>query len=149
MITSFVVNGYLPLFFWSFLAATLVPVGSEWFLAALVIKDYDPMLLLCVASAGNVLGALTPYTLGFFGSERLTRRILRMKPETIDKAHGIFMRYGIWSLLFSWLPLIGDALCLAGGALKIPVTVFFPLVLAGKILRYWAVIHLMSPGFLF
>ncbi len=149
MISSLFLNAYLPLFLWSFLAATLLPVGSEWFLAALTVKNYNPFWLLGVASAGNVLGAMTTYAIGFYGSDRLTEKILRMKPETLEKAHGVFMRYGIWSLLFSWLPLIGDALCLAGGALKVPVVVFFPLVLTGKFLRYLALISLIRPGFIF
>jgi membrane protein YqaA with SNARE-associated domain len=138
----FLSGGYVSLFLWSFLAATLVHVGSEWLLAALVIKSYNPLLLLFVASGGNVLGAMTTYAVGFFGGDRLTRNILRMKPETVEKAHGIFMKYGVWSLLFSWLPFIGDGLCLVGGALKVPMTVFFPLVFIGKCLRYLFIISL-------
>lgn len=133
-------NGYIYLFLWSFLAATIVPVGSEWLLAALVIKAYNPLFLLGIATAGNVLGALSTYAIGYYGGVRLTRKILRLKPETIEKAHGAFMKYGIWSLFFSWLPFIGDGLCLVGGTLKVPMAVFVPLVFTGKCLRYLFII---------
>ncbi len=136
-------NGYIYLFLWSFLAATLVPVGSEWLLAALVIKSYNPLFLLGIATTGNVLGALSTYAIGFYGGDRLTRNILRLKPETIEKAHGAFMKYGVWSLFFSWLPFIGDGLCLVGGTLKVPMVWFFPLVFTGKCLRYFFIITLV------
>lgn len=136
-------NGYIYLFLWSFLAATIVPVGSEWLLASLLIKSYDPLFLLGIATVGNVLGALSTYAIGFYGGDRLTRNILRLKPETIEKAHGAFMKYGIWSLFFSWLPFIGDGLCLVGGTLKVPMAWFFPLVFAGKCLRYLFIIVLV------
>jgi len=136
-------NGYIYLFSWSFLAATIVPVGSEWLLAALLMKSYDPLFLLGIATTGNVLGALSTYAIGFYGGDRLTRNILRLKPETIEKAHGAFMKYGVWSLFFSWLPFIGDGLCLVGGTLKVPMVWFFPLVFTGKCLRYLFIITLV------
>lgn len=144
-----VTNGYTSLFLWSFLAATLVPVGSEWLLAALLFKSYDPMVLLGTATVGNVLGALSTYAVGYYGGDRIAKNILRINKETMDKAHGTFMTYGSWSLLFSWLPFIGDGLCLVGGMLKIPLVVFFPLVFFGKCLRYLFIISLFNDHSLF
>jgi len=118
-------------------------VGSEWLLAALIMKSYDPLILLGTATTGNVLGALSTYAIGFYGGDRLARNILRLKPETIEKAHGAFMKYGVWSLFFSWLPFIGDGLCLVGGTLKVPMVWFFPLVFMGKFLRYLFIIFLV------
>lgn len=138
-------KNYIALFLWSFLASTLVPVGSEWYLAALSMQSHDPLILLCVATAGNVLGAVSTYAVGFFGRQGLEKNILRMKPETLEKAHGVFMKYGVWTLLFSWLPVLGDAFCLVGGMMKTPMAVFLPLVFMGKCLRYLFILSLV-PG---
>ncbi len=136
-------KSYIALFLWSFLAATLVPIGSEWYLAALALKSYDPLLLLAVATAGNVLGALSTYAVGYLGRSGLSKNVLRVKPENLEKAQRIFLKYGSWSFLFSWLPVIGDTLCFVGGLLKAPMAVFFPLVFTGKCLRYIVILYLV------
>ena len=137
-------NGYIHLFLLSFCASTLFPVGSEWLLAALVMKSFNPFYLLGTASIGNTLGALCTYAIGFYGGEKLIRKVLSIKPETREKAHRIYMRYGVWSLFFSWMPVIGDGLCLIGGTLKVPMKLFFPLVFSGKCLRYLFIVLLFQ-----
>ena len=136
-------TGYLALFALSFTAATLLPLGSEWLLAALLLKGGDPFLLVAIATLGNLLGAVSTWLVGRYGGDFLIRRCLRIDAEAQGRAEERYARYGIWSLLFSWVPLIGDPLCLIAGIFRVRLTLFIPLVGAGKFGRYlllaWAV----------
>ena len=136
-------TGYLALFALSFTAATLLPLGSEWLLATLVLKGGDPFLLVATATLGNLLGAVTTWLVGRYGGEFLIRRCLRIDAEAQRRAEERYSRYGIWSLLLSWVPIIGDPLCLIAGLFRVRLRLFIPLVGLGKLGRYillvWAV----------
>ncbi|MGW8313168.1 MAG: YqaA family protein [Desulfuromonadales bacterium] len=137
---EFLINhGYPALFFLSFLASTLIPLGSEWLLIALIAQNFAPVPVVLVASAGNYLGACTSYGIGLYGSTFLTTRILRMSDNERARAERFFARYGVWSLLLSWLPLVGDPLCVVAGMMKVGFARFTILVVAGKAARYAAV----------
>ncbi len=138
--------GYPALFAVSFLAATLIPLGSEWLLIAMVLQHFSPVSAVTVATAGNYLGALTTYLLGLIGSEFLVRKLLRIDTTRQEKAERFYQRYGSWSLLLSWVPIVGDPLCLVGGILKVPFARFSLLVLAGKAVRYAVVAYLTIQG---
>jgi membrane protein YqaA with SNARE-associated domain len=139
-------NGYPALFLLSFLASTLVPLGSEWLLAVLLTNGFDPPLVVLVATVGNSCGALTTYAVGIWGGPFLVQRILRISQESQKRAELYFARFGSWSLFFSWLPIIGDPLCLAGGVLKIRLWRFVLLVTTGKFVRYLIVAKLVADG---
>ena len=135
--------GYAYLFVLSFLASTVLPVGSEWMLILMVGKGYAPETCVLVAGVGNYLGACTTLALGRWGSDYITRRFLRMDERQVERAKRLYRRLGSWSLLFSWLPVVGDPLCLAAGIFRVPFLWFSLLVLSGKCARYavlaWAV----------
>jgi membrane protein YqaA with SNARE-associated domain len=139
-------HGYPSLFALSFLASTLVPFGSEWLLVTMLISKYDPFMTVAVASLGNYLGACSTWLIGIYGGPFLIRRVLRIDPTTEERAKALYGRYGAWSLLLSWLPGIGDPLCLVGGILKIGIGRFSLLVMAGKLARYGAVAWLTLEG---
>lgn len=126
-------ESYLSLFIISFLAATVIPLGSEWLLASMVIAGSSLPFTIAIASSGNYLGATTTYLIGIFGGAYLIRKVLRIDPEKEEKAKGLYEKYGSWSLLFSWLPVVGDPLCLIGGMMKIGFLRFSLLVLTGKV----------------
>jgi len=128
--------GYGTLFLLSFLASTLIPIGSEWLLVAMLLKGFDPVLTVSTATAGNTLGACTTYGIGIYGSAWVIRRLLRFDEFSRMRAERFYAKFGVWSLLFSWLPIVGDPLCLAGGLLRIHFGVFFMLVCTGKLMRY-------------
>jgi membrane protein YqaA with SNARE-associated domain len=132
-------NGLLALFGLSLLASTVVPLGSEWLLAALIAGGSDPAAAVAVATAGNTAGALTTYWIGLAGGTWLTEQVLRMDEEAQQKARERYWRYGSWSLLFTWLPVVGDPLCLAAGILKVRWWRFTIPVAMGKYGRYAAV----------
>ena len=131
--------GYPGLFALGFLAATILPLGSEWLLAALLLEGADPAICVSVATAGNSLGALTTYAIGVWGGPWLIERVLRIDPVRRARAEQTYARYGIWSLLFSWLPIIGDPLCLVGGLMRVQLPRYVILVTIGKYVRYQAV----------
>ncbi|MBC8317631.1 MAG: DedA family protein [Desulfobulbaceae bacterium] len=139
----YISQGYPALFVLSFLASTIIPLGSEWLLAALVASGFNPAASVAVATLGNTLGAVTTYAIGVYGSPVLMERVLRVSEESRKKAERFYGRYGLWSLLFSWLPVVGDPLCLVGGVLKIRFILFLLLVFTGKLARY-AVISLLA-----
>ena len=126
----------LTLFIVSFLAATLLPLGSEWLLVAMLLNGTSPLPCIVVATCGNSLGGATNYVIGRGGGDWLNRKLLHIKPQRLEQARNWFNRYGSWALLFSWLPVIGDPLCLVSGMLKTPWLRFIILVVCGKGLRY-------------
>jgi membrane protein YqaA with SNARE-associated domain len=132
-------HGLPALFLLSFLASTLIPLGSEWLLVALLLKGFDPAALVATASVGNFLGACTSYWIGILGSRLIEEKLLRMDSAGRERAERFFARFGSWSLLFSWLPVVGDPLCLVAGALRVGFARFALLVMAGKVARYAAV----------
>lgn len=143
LLTSY---GYPSLFVLSFLASTLLPLGSEWLLAAMLLQRHDPVAVVVVATIGNYLGACTSYWIGVWGGSLLAEKLLRIDAAARERAERFFGRYGSWSLLLSWLPVVGDPLCLAGGLLRIPYLRFSLLVAAGKGARYATVAWLTLKG---
>ena len=138
--------GYPALFLLSLLASTLVPLGSEWLLAVLLINGFDPSLVVSVATVGNSCGALTTYAIGMWGGPFVVQRVLRVSPVRQQQAEHYFARYGCWALLFSWVPLLGDPLCLVGGVLRTGFWRFVVLVSVGKFIRYLVVAKLVLEG---
>ncbi|OBQ51711.1 YqaA family protein [Halodesulfovibrio spirochaetisodalis] len=131
-------TGYPALFFLSFLAATVLPLGSEWLLIAMVAGSFEPTTSVIVATAGNTLGACTTYAIGIWGGAYLINRILRIDEKSQQKAQSFYSKWGQWSLLLSWVPIIGDPLCLVGGIARMRFSLFLLLVLTGKFVRYAA-----------
>jgi len=121
----------------AFVAATILPAQSEAALVALLAAgDIAPWLLVLVASAGNVLGAVVNWFLGR-GIERFRdRRWFPVSPRQLDRATRWYGRWGRWSLLLSWLPIGGDALTVAAGVLREPLWSFVALVTVAKAGRY-------------
>jgi membrane protein YqaA with SNARE-associated domain len=134
---------YLSLFSISFLAATILPLSSELMLAGLIAKsNYDSLLLLIVASFGNVLGSVFNWTLGFYSRNLSTKKWFPFKDEQIEKSSKWFNKFGRWLLLFAWVPIIGDPLTLAAGLLRVKFIEFVILVTIGKVSRYFLVYYL-------
>ncbi len=128
--------GYIGLFMASFLAATILPFSSEVVLIYLLLNNHDPFLSITVATAGNVLGSVVNYALGFWGSFLIMEKLLRLSQQEIARSEQRFKKYGVFSLLFAWVPIIGDPLTVAAGVLKINFYLFLSLVTAGKLFRY-------------
>ena len=129
--------GYMTLFAWSFLAATVLPLGSEPALFALVIRGHPVLSAVIVATIGNYLGACTTFCLGRRGADVLSRR--RAVPLADSRAARLLRRFGQPALLLSWVPIVGDAIVVAAGASSMPFLPFSVWVFIGKLARYAAV----------
>ncbi len=127
----------LGLFLTALLAATLIPVSSEAVLGALSAADgADIWWLVAVASLGNTLGAAINWWLGRTCLRWREHRWFPVKPAALARATDRFNRFGSWSLLFAWLPVVGDPLTFAAGVLRVNFWRFLALVAAGKTARY-------------
>ena len=141
---SFVLE-YLGLFAVALLAATILPAQSEVVLAGMILSErYHLWLLILVASIGNVLGSVVNWFLGRFISHFEGRRWFPVKRNQIAKAERWYQRYGYWSLLLSWAPIVGDPLTVVAGVLREPLPVFLVLVTIAKVGRYLAVAALAN-----
>jgi len=117
---------YISLFAVSFFAATILPASSELTLASLLsINDYNTIGLLISASFGNILGSIFNWCLGFYLLKYIDNKWFPFKQNQINKATSWFKKFGVWSLLFAWLPIIGDPLTLVAGALKFVFLFFY------------------------
>jgi membrane protein YqaA with SNARE-associated domain len=131
--------GYASLLGLSFLASTVLPVGSEWLVVALLLQGFEPGSVVAVATGGNTLGAFTTYAIGLWGGQLLVRRFLRIDDRALSRAQRLYTRFGAWSLLLSWVPIVGDPLCALAGLFRTPWRRFALLVILGKLARYIAV----------
>jgi membrane protein YqaA with SNARE-associated domain len=127
-------TGLTGLFIASFLAATLLPGGSELVLLAVIERHPSSLWpALGVATLGNTLGGLSSYLIG-----RLVPNPYQAR-ESLRRAIAWLHRFGPWALLFSWLPVIGDALCVAAGWLRLPPWLSGAAIAIGKFARYAAI----------
>ena len=128
---------YGGLFLVALLSASILPLQSEAVLVGLLLSDNYPVwLLLTGASIGNVLGSLLNWYLGKYLQHFQQRRWFPVKPEQLDKASRWYLKYGKWSLLLSWVPIIGDPLTVIAGVLREPFLPFLLLVTIAKVSRY-------------
>ena len=125
------------LFLSAFAASTILPMSSEAVLAAMSMAGTaDRLVLFVVATAGNTLGGVANWLLGRFAAGWARRRL----GAHHERASRWFQRFGIWTLLLSWVPVVGDPLTLVAGLLRTPLAPFVALVLIGKAARYAAVL---------
>ncbi len=137
---------YLSLFASALIAATLFPLSSEALLATLLAKGYTPLYLWLSATAGNTLGSCINWGLGRWCLHWQASRWFPVSATQLAKAQAHFQRYGSWSLLFAWLPIVGDPLTFIAGILKVPFARFVLLVLIGKAVRYALVIWIAQAA---
>lgn len=136
---------YLALFLAALCAATILPMQSEAVLTGLLLAGgSSPAALVAVASAGNVLGSVINWALGRGISRFQDRKWFPASPEQLARARDFYLRYGRWSLLLSWVPVIGDPLTVMAGVLREKLWVFALIVGFAKTARYialaWAVL---------
>lgn len=130
---------YIYLFIVSCISATLFPMGSEALFGYYIsTNSLDNIFLLLSATVGNTLGACVNYFLGLKGFEYLKHKNF-LNEKLYNKSLSSFQKYGIYSLLFSWVPIIGDPITFVAGILKINFYIFLSLVLVGKLCRYVAI----------
>lgn len=143
---SFAQFGLIGMFASAFLAATILPLGSEIVFAALYFESISPVLLVTVASIGNVLGSLVNYALGRGALRWWQGHRAAGQGAQIDAALARFKKWGAASLLLAWVPVIGDPLTVAAGVLRVRLWLFLLLVSIGKLGRYLVLSWLLAQG---
>lgn len=125
------------LFALAFAAATILPAQSEAALVGLLLAGVaSPALLIAATSFGNILGSVVNWALGRGIEQFSGRRWFPVNPTMLERATRCYSRYGRWSLLLSWAPIIGDPLTVVAGVLREPLWSFVVLVTIAKTLRY-------------
>jgi membrane protein YqaA with SNARE-associated domain len=139
---------YAGLFAVAFLAASILPLQSEAALAGLLLAGHQPVVtLIAIASIGNTLGAVLNWLLGRYIERFRRRRWFPVGDATLTRAQAWYRRFGRWSLLLSWAPLIGDPLTVAAGVLREPLSTFVILVAIAKMARYLVFALLITGAF--
>ena len=129
------------LFLTALLAATVLPAQSEFLLAGLHLTGrHDGLVLVAVATAGNVLGSVINWVLGRYLLHFQDRPWFPIKGRVLERATRFYQRWGVWTLLLAWTPIIGDPLTLVAGIFRTRLWVFVPLVTAGKLARYLGIV---------
>ena len=137
MIPEALLTGYAGLFAAAFVAATILPAQSELLLGGMLISGrFDTILLLAVATAGNVLGSVVNWLLGRYFAHYRDKRWFPASPATMARAEAWFARFGPAVLLLSWVPVIGDPLTVVAGMLRMRFTTFLVVVALAKGGRY-------------
>ena len=126
---------YLYLLFISFISATLFPLGSEALLLYDLSLNINIYLLFFFATFGNSMGSIVNYWIGLKGEEYLVEKKV-LSEKNIFNSKKYFDKYGGYSLLFSWMPIIGDPITFMAGVLKYNIKKFILLVILAKGGRY-------------
>ena len=133
----FELTSYIGLFVAALGAATLLPMQSEAVLVGMLLSDrYVVSTLLAVATFGNVLGSAMNWLLGRSVERFRHKRWFPVSESKLEKAQQSYLRYGRWSLLLSWVPIIGDPLTVVAGVMREPLWSFLLIVTLAKGMRY-------------
>jgi membrane protein YqaA with SNARE-associated domain len=144
MLDSFADYGYAGLFLASFLAATILPLGSEVVFAVLLAAGLNGWACVVVASVGNWLGGMTNYYLGHLGKIEWIEKYLKVKKEKIDKMQRWLEGKGAVMAFFSFLPVAGDLIALALGYMRANVYIVNIAMFSGKFIRYVLIMYGVS-----
>ena len=135
-------EAYSSVFISSFLSATILPGHSEITLTIFILLEkYSQFLLIFFASFGNILGSVINWYLGFYITKFVNKSWFPFKKKQLDKASLWYLKYGKWSLFFSWVPIIGDPLTIVAGIFRVPLVIFITIVSISKVLRYIFVVY--------
>jgi len=136
--------GYWGLFLATFLAATVLPFSSEVILIAMLSAGFNPTYCLLIATAGNTLGGMSSFALGWLGDWHKLNKWLRVKEADLNKWKSMIDRYGYWAALLCWLPFIGDPIAIALGFFRTNWRVVAILMFVGKLSRYAILIFVLQ-----
>jgi membrane protein YqaA with SNARE-associated domain len=137
--------GYINLTLVSFLDATILPFSSEIFLSVMILsKEYQSVLLLLFAGIGNISGSVVNWYIGKKILIFKNKKWFPVSSNQLNKSQEIFNKFGSWSILIAWVPIIGDPITVLAGVLKVKFLKFFILVTLSKLSRYIFLIYLFK-----
>lgn len=144
MLDGFVEYGYIGLFLASFLAATILPFGSEFVFAGLLAMGMNAWGCVIIASVGNWLGGMTNYYLGRMGKIEWIEKYLKVDRSKIEKMQQWLEGKGAIMAFFSFMPVVGDIIALALGYMRANVYIVNVAMFSGKLLRYILIMYGVS-----
>ena len=145
MLESLIYNfGYVGLFVAAFLSSTIIPMSSETVVVLMTTLDYNIWLILVFATLGNYSGDLTNYCLGKYGNKFFLAKYLKPKVKKRRKLEKAYSKWGSPLLFFSWLPVIGESICIIAGAFNLNIRIFSFWVILGEAFRYMIVIGVIK-----
>lgn len=136
--------GYIGLFLISFLAATILPIGSELLFSAMVIGSFDMWICIIVASIGNWLGGMTNYYLGSLGKTEWIEKYLKVDRQKVIKIQHFLSKKGAVMAFFCFLPVIGDVIALALGYMRANIYIVNISMFLGKFIRYTILLYVLK-----
>jgi membrane protein YqaA with SNARE-associated domain len=129
----------LALFGMAFSAATILPIPSEpMFLGLVALGNWSPAVLVAVATIGNTLGSCVNWAMGVYIERFRNHPRFPVKEADFARYQAMYQRYGVWSLLLGWAPIIGDPLTVMAGVMRTPLWLFVLITGVGKLIRYAA-----------
>ena len=138
-------EGYAAIFLSAFLAATFLPFSSEVLLLGMAANgNWHPLSLFLFATSGNVFGSVVNWALGVFFLHWREHRWFPVRPSQLAKGEYWFNRFGLWTLLLAWVPIVGDPLTIVAGVLRVRFWLFLLLVSIGKAARYAVLLKLFG-----
>ncbi len=141
MLDGFIEYGYIGLFLASFLAATILPLGSEFVFAGLIALGMDAWICVGIATLGNWMGGMTNYYLGRLGKIEWIEKYLKVEQSKILKMQSWLEKKGAWMAFFSFLPAVGDLIALALGYMRANVYIVNISMILGKFIRYALIMY--------
>ena len=141
MLEGFVEYGYIGLFLASFLAATILPFGSEFVFAGLLAAGMDGWMCVAIASVGNWMGGMTNYYLGMLGKIEWIEKYLKVKKDKIERMRQWLEGKGAAMGFFSFLPVVGDLMAIALGYMRSNVYIVSGSMFLGKFIRYVLIMY--------
>lgn len=139
---DFIEYGYFGLFLASFLAATIVPFSSEALLVAMLLGNFDPVICIYWATAGNWLGGMVSYFMGYLGKMEWLQKWFKVEERKLNDFKNKVDKYGVYLALITWAPIIGDLIAIALGFFRAHAYKVAVLMLAGKLARYIIIAYL-------
>lgn len=146
MAEAWMTYGYWGLFVAAFLAATVLPFSSDVVLGTMIVAGYDPVWAWMAAIAGNWLGGMVSYGMGYLGKWEWVVKYLRADRNKVERFMVKAKKYGPTFALVTWLPIIGDPMAIALGFVRSPLGLTAWWMFVGKGLRYLAIIILVQQG---
>lgn len=128
--------GLFGLFIGCLLAATIVPFSSEALMAGAMLLDYNLWVIVLVAALGNTAGGMISFLMGWFCKWEWLEKWFKVKREKLMSVHDRVGKYGLWTALLTWMPVVGDLIAIAMGLLRLNPWWTMLLMFMGKLGRY-------------
>ena len=128
--------GYWGMLLLSFLSGSVIPIASEALFVVLLGVGLNAMWLIVVATVGNTLGGITCFMLGYLTDKQTVKRVFRISDKKMERADSLIQRYGYWAAVLSFMPIIGEAILVALGIMRVDKYKVSIVMAIGKFARY-------------